>query len=143
PHEGHRNMFSLSPIPPTTPAFGSNAPVQRDGWCGTPVPGAPVAGGPIGLPHPAAAALASVTDGYLAMLDAHSALHPIVPMIYVPGGRPVQPNFDAATAASARGIAAIEQALAAYPAVRNDARTAIESALTDARRGHAMLTIDP
>jgi hypothetical protein len=135
-------MFSLSPIPPTSPARLASAPVKGDDWCGTRPPGAPIEA-PIGLPHPTAAALGHVTEGYRAMLGAHSALFPVVPMIYVPGGRPVQPNYDAALTASTRGITAIEQALEAYPAVRNEARTALESALTDARRGHAVLDMDP
>ena len=136
-------MFSLSPIPPTTPSRLAAAPVKGDDWCGTPVPGTPAVGTPVEFPSRTALALDRVTDGYHAMLEAHGALNPVVPMIYVPGGRPVQPNFDAALAASTRGIAAIEQALEAYPVVRNQARTALESALTDAQRGHSLLTMDP
>lgn len=135
-------MFSLSPIPPTSPSRLAPTPVKGDDWCGTPVPGKPVVGAPNAFPHPAAVALTRVTEGYHAMLDAHSALNPVVPMIYLPG-RPVQADFDAATEASSRGIAAIEQALEAYPVVRNEARTALESALTDAQRGHSLLTTDP
>ncbi len=135
-------MFSLSPIPPTSPARLASTPVKGDDWCGTPTPGMPVVGTSVAFPHPTALALAHVTEGYDAMLEAQRALNPIVPMMYVPGDRPVQPDFDAATQTSTRGIAAIEQALKAYPAVRNEARTALESALTDAQRGQALLTLD-
>ena len=136
-------MFSLSPIPPTGPSRLASAPVKGDDWCGTKPPGAAIPVATTPDRNPLARVLGHVTEGYLAMHEARGALNPIHPMIYVPGGRPVQPNYDAALVASTRGLAAIEQALDAYPAVRNEARTALESALVDAQRGHTLLTMDP
>ena len=119
-------MFSLAPIPPTTPSrFVAQA--------------APVAPATQG----SAVALDAVTDAFHAMLDAQSALNPIRTMIYRPGEQPIQPDYDTALAAVDRGVSAIERALAAYPVVRNAARTALESAALDAHRGHALLTMDP
>ena len=125
-------MFSLSPIGspaqarPATPRFGAASPA--------------VEGTPPDVRSPVRATLMHVTDAYRALLDASSAINPIVPMIFVPGGRLVQPNFDAARGFSGLGLAAIERALKIYPAARNEARTALETAAVDARRGHAELS---
>ncbi|MCW2972677.1 MAG: hypothetical protein JWN72_950 [Thermoleophilia bacterium] len=89
------------------------------------------------FPHPAAVALARTAEGYHAMLAATHALNPTVPMPGAPGA--VQPNFDIALKESTLGLTAIRQALESYPVIRNEARTALESALVDAKHGHDLL----
>ena len=105
-------MFSLSPITSTTPPRN---------------------------PQPFLRTLEHVTAGYRSMLDATSALNPITPMVFDPGAGTVAPNFTRAITDAAAGIAAIELALGTYPVVRNEARTAIETAAVEARRGYDQL----
>lgn len=120
-------MISISPIPSTASARLAATPARPEPTtCFRP---------------PAETALARAADGYHAMREVMSAINPRVPMTAGQGA--VLPNFDIALKQSTIGLTAIKDALFAYPVVRNEARTALESALVDAQHGHDLLTADP
>lgn len=141
-------MFSLSPIPPAGQSRLATFPVVDGDWCGMP-PGS----GSIEMPkpgtppiattpdrNPLSRTLAQVTEGYLAMLAAHSSLNPIQLMVVMPGRRPVVPNVATAVVNATRGIAAIDEAVSSYGQRRDELATALSSAATAAREGLATLT---
>ncbi|MCW2922167.1 MAG: hypothetical protein JWL76_2041 [Thermoleophilia bacterium] len=143
-------MFSLSPISPAGPSRLASPPVKGDDWCGTKPPGA----GTIEMPRPGvppmttpdrnplSRVLGHVTEGYLAMLEAHGALNPVQLMVVMPGQRPVAPNVPAAITNAKRGIDAIDAAVDSYGQRRDELATALSSAATAAREGYATLTAE-
>lgn len=130
-------MFSLSPIAPTAPTRFEAPGNKGDDWCGTKPPTVSM---PPRDPKPFRTTLEHVTSGYLSLLEASSALNPIVPMVYRPGTDPVQPDLDGAISRAKLGIASIEAAMAAAPATRSALQSTLANALQDARRGFAQLS---